>query len=163
MERGSELSKTVATFIIQRILLDNNGLIYICNTAERFHAVNQVLATMLSSNPSPRLLKHIIRCYSRMAENHRARSILKENVPQILKERQFYDGLDEGAKKWLTSFLKSLGIIGVQKAPMQENMGYNLMMTNNIQNSLQSSMQNNNFNFQNLEFDFNQHLGEKNN
>ena len=39
MERGSELSKTVATFIVQRILLDDNGLSYICNTAERFYAV----------------------------------------------------------------------------------------------------------------------------
>jgi CCR4-NOT transcription complex subunit 9 len=40
MERGSELSKTVATFIVQRILLDENGLNYVCNTAERFYAVN---------------------------------------------------------------------------------------------------------------------------
>ncbi|MCQ2821707.1 MAG: Rcd1-like cell differentiation family protein [archaeon] len=39
MERGSELSKTVATFIVQRILLDDSGLQYICNTAERFYAV----------------------------------------------------------------------------------------------------------------------------
>ena len=30
MERGSELSKTVACFIVQRILLDDNGLKYIC-------------------------------------------------------------------------------------------------------------------------------------
>lgn len=39
MERGSELSQTVATFIVQRILLDDNGLNYVCNTAERFYAV----------------------------------------------------------------------------------------------------------------------------
>lgn len=39
MERGSELSKTVATFIVQRILLDDSGLNYVCNTAERFYAV----------------------------------------------------------------------------------------------------------------------------
>jgi hypothetical protein len=39
MERGSELSKTVATFIVQRILLDENGINYVCNTAERFYAV----------------------------------------------------------------------------------------------------------------------------
>ena len=40
MERGSELSKTVATFIVQRILLDENGLDYICNTEDRFNAVS---------------------------------------------------------------------------------------------------------------------------
>lgn len=40
MERGSEVSKTVATFIVQRILLDEAGLSYVCNTAERFFAVS---------------------------------------------------------------------------------------------------------------------------
>jgi CCR4-NOT transcription complex subunit 9 len=40
MERGSEVSKTVATFIVQRILLDELGLNYVCNTAERFYAVS---------------------------------------------------------------------------------------------------------------------------
>lgn len=40
MERGSEVSKTVATFIVQRILLDDQGLNYVCNTAERFYAVS---------------------------------------------------------------------------------------------------------------------------
>ncbi|KAK1584371.1 hypothetical protein Q3G72_032380 [Acer saccharum] len=34
MEMGSELSKTVATFIVQKILLDDEGLDYICSTAE---------------------------------------------------------------------------------------------------------------------------------
>jgi CCR4-NOT transcription complex subunit 9 len=40
MENGSELSKTVATFIVQKILLDDAGLTYICQTAERFYAVS---------------------------------------------------------------------------------------------------------------------------
>ena len=39
METGSELSKTVATFIVQKILLDEAGLVYFCATAERFYAV----------------------------------------------------------------------------------------------------------------------------
>ena len=43
MERGSELSKTVATFIVQRILLDDSGLVYVCNTAERFYAVSDFI------------------------------------------------------------------------------------------------------------------------
>ena len=36
MESGSELSKTVATFILQKILLDETGLYYICQTYDRF-------------------------------------------------------------------------------------------------------------------------------
>ena len=39
MENGSELSKTVATFIVQKVLLDDVGLAYICANTERFYAV----------------------------------------------------------------------------------------------------------------------------
>lgn len=51
MEMGSELSKTVATFIVQKILLDNVGLNYICATAERFFAVGAVLGNMVRLQP----------------------------------------------------------------------------------------------------------------
>ncbi|KAL3576408.1 hypothetical protein D5086_021691 [Populus alba] len=74
MEMGSELSKTVATFIVQKILLDDVGLDYICTTAERFFAVGRVLGNMvaaLAEQPSSRLLKHIIRCYLRLSDNPR--------------------------------------------------------------------------------------------
>lgn len=74
METGSELSKTVATFIVQKILLDDAGLNYICATAARFYAVSTVLANMvqqLTVQHSQRLLKHIIRCYLRLADNPR--------------------------------------------------------------------------------------------
>ena len=39
MRRGEDLSRTVATFIVQKMLSDKNGLEYICGTAERFFAV----------------------------------------------------------------------------------------------------------------------------
>lgn len=39
MESGNELSKTVAIFIVQKILLDDVGLLYICQTYERFSFV----------------------------------------------------------------------------------------------------------------------------
>ncbi len=45
MESGSELSKTVATFILQKILLDETGLSYICQTFERFSHVASVLVS----------------------------------------------------------------------------------------------------------------------
>jgi hypothetical protein len=44
METGSELSKTVATFIVQKMLLDEMGLTYVCATAERFYAVSICIA-----------------------------------------------------------------------------------------------------------------------
>ena len=64
----------VATFIVQKILLDDVGLDYICTTAERFFAVGRVLGNMvaaLAEQPSSRLLKHIIRCYLRLSDNPR--------------------------------------------------------------------------------------------
>lgn len=59
---------------MQKILLDDVGLEYICTTAERFFAVDRVLGNMvrvLAEQPSNRLLKHIIRCYLRLSENPR--------------------------------------------------------------------------------------------
>ena len=47
MESGSELSKTVATFILQKILLDDTGLSYICQTFERFSHVAMILVSPL--------------------------------------------------------------------------------------------------------------------
>lgn len=68
METGSELSKTVAIFIVQKILLDDIGLAYICATYERFYAVGTVLSNMVSQlveQQTVRLLKHVVRCFLR--------------------------------------------------------------------------------------------------
>jgi CCR4-NOT transcription complex subunit 9 len=74
METGSELSKTVAIFIVQKILLDDLGLQYICQTYERFYAVGTVLSNMVGAlveTQAVRLLKHVVRCYLRMSDNPR--------------------------------------------------------------------------------------------
>ena len=47
MESGSELSKTVATFILQKILLDDSGLSYICQTYDRFSHVAMILVSLV--------------------------------------------------------------------------------------------------------------------
>jgi CCR4-NOT transcription complex subunit 9 len=44
METGSELSKTVATFIVQKVLIDDAGLAYVCGSPERFYAVSAVFS-----------------------------------------------------------------------------------------------------------------------
>lgn len=74
MESGTEISKTVAIFILQKILLDDLGLNYICQTYERFYAVGTVLNNLVSQmteQPSLRILKHVIRCYLRLTDNPR--------------------------------------------------------------------------------------------
>jgi len=110
METGSELSKTVATFIVQKILLDDMGLSYICATYERFLAVSSVLSNMIAmlvEQPSQRLLKHIIRCYLRLADNPRSREALRQCLPDPLRDGTFASVLkdDQTTKRWLGQLL----------------------------------------------------------
>jgi CCR4-NOT transcription complex subunit 9 len=110
METGSELSKTVATFVVQKILLDETGLSYVCATAERFHAVSNVLGSMVTKlleSPSVRLLKHIVRCYWRLSENQKARDALRTNLPEALRDNSFAEVLrtEEVVQRWLQHLL----------------------------------------------------------
>lgn len=86
METGSDLSKTVATFIIQKILQDARGLEYICQSNERFHAVSTTLNRMIKAQaekPELRLLKHVLKCYTRLIEHQMSQTLL---TPRGLKE-----------------------------------------------------------------------------
>lgn len=88
METGNELCKTVAIFIVQKTLLDEQGLGYICQTNERLYAVLSVLHNIsrsLIEQPSARLLKHVVRCYIRLADNKKAREALKQSIPETFK------------------------------------------------------------------------------
>lgn len=114
MENSSELSKIVAIFILQKILLDDNGLQFVCATPERFYAVSQVLATMfkhMSQQQVPgRLLKHVVRCYLRLSDNLEARRLLKQVLPQQLRDNTFNEALqdDVGTKRCLAQLLLTL-------------------------------------------------------
>lgn len=84
METGSELSKTVAIFIVQKILLDDTGLGYICHTYERFYAVGTVLSNMVTQlveQQTVRLLKHVVRCFLRYASS---KPMIKKSLNLIL-------------------------------------------------------------------------------
>lgn len=118
METGSELSKTVATFIVQKILLDDMGLSYICATYERFLAVSSVLSNMIAmlvEQPSQRLLKHIIRCYLRLADNPRSREALRQCLPEPLRDGTFQNVLkdDQTTKRWLGQLLMIVENVGL--------------------------------------------------
>ncbi|CAL8144025.1 unnamed protein product [Orchesella dallaii] len=113
MESGNELSKTVATFILQKILLDDSGLNYICQTYDRFSHVAMILGKMvlsLAKEPSARLLKHVVRCYLRLSDNPRAREALRQCLPDQLKDSTFSKCLkdDKSTKHWLAQLLKNV-------------------------------------------------------
>ncbi|CAJ0643525.1 4622_t:CDS:2 [Entrophospora sp. SA101] len=113
METGSELSKTVAIFIVQKILLDDIGLQYICATYERFYAVRTVLSNMVNQlveTQAVRLLKHVIKCYLRLSDNPRAREALRQCLPESLRDHTFAQALkdDITTKRCLNQLLLNL-------------------------------------------------------
>lgn len=135
MEISSELSKTVAIFILQKILLDDQGLSYICTTYERFHTVASVLAKMIEqlhssadlsgpgvaaesknnqsispSSSSGRLLKHVVRCYMRLSDNVEARKALSSILPEALRDGTFAKILldDVATKRCLAQLLLNI-------------------------------------------------------
>jgi CCR4-NOT transcription complex subunit 9 len=138
MERGSELSKTVACFIVQRILLDESGLKYICEKAERLNAINTVLCFMIKNKPSQRLVKHIIRSYNRLADNEEGKNLLQNNLPLEMNEPEFINALDESSRKWLMNLKrvlkgeKNVGVNNTNNGNMpMNNMNMNMNMNHN--------------------------------
>lgn len=116
MESGCDLSKTVATFILQKIMLDDTGLTYICHTYDRFSHVAMILGKTvlnLAQEPSPRLLKHVIRCYLRMSDNPRAREALRQCLPDQLRDGTFAPCLqeDKSTSHWLAQLLTNLNSV----------------------------------------------------
>ncbi|KAL6893948.1 hypothetical protein ACP4OV_008046 [Aristida adscensionis] len=133
MEMGSELSKTVATFIVQKLILDDNGLNYICVNAERFYAISVVLGQMvgaLAEQPSLRLLKHIIRCYLRLTDNAKACNALYSELPTALKDGTLDDFLqahdDFTTRRWLHQLLHNVAIANMRGGP-RAGLDHNIM------------------------------------
>eukprot|EP00918_Siedleckia_nematoides_P015440 GHVU01033461.1.p1 GENE.GHVU01033461.1~~GHVU01033461.1.p1 ORF type:complete len:320 (-),score=54.52 GHVU01033461.1:441-1400(-) len=100
MEGSQALTRTVATFIMQRVLLDDMGLNYICATAERFYSVSTTLNKMVQKLPSvfiqepgylAKELKHIICCYLRLCDNPRAQEALRQCLPTSLRDGTWAD------------------------------------------------------------------------
>jgi len=127
METGTGLSKTVALFIVLKILLDEYGLTYICSNFHSFRAVTTVLSKMvtaLTTQPSPqRLLKHILKCYLRLCDNPRAKELLRSVFPQPLLDGTFTmlltgkDKDDVATKKLLAHLLMHMR--SVENLPTQ--------------------------------------------
>ncbi|PHT32501.1 Cell differentiation protein RCD1 -like protein [Capsicum baccatum] len=120
MDIGCELSKTfcaspkhVATFILQKLLLDDVGLYYICTTAVHFFGVARALGNMvgeLVEQPSSRLLKYIIRYYLHLSDNQRARDALRTCLLDILRDTTFSSCLSEDRvmRMWLQELLQKV-------------------------------------------------------
>ncbi|KEG11444.1 cell differentiation protein [Trypanosoma grayi] len=118
METGTEFSKTLATFIVQKLLLSELGLQYVCQTPDRFTAVATVLRSMVNSKDcSARLLRHIIRCYLRLSENPRACDALSRCLPEEMRNDTYKQALESNPnmKKWLLQLLVNIGDEGAKR------------------------------------------------
>lgn len=81
MDIGLDLSKTLAVFILQKILTDDAGLAFVCSVPNRLQLVSEVFCKVLKiavpKTPLPvdntdqrkRLFKHIIRCFCRLVDD----------------------------------------------------------------------------------------------
>ncbi|GAU40061.1 hypothetical protein TSUD_258540 [Trifolium subterraneum] len=104
MEIGKELSKTVATFILQKILLDDDGLACVCARPERLFAVGRILDMVLENlenQPSNCLLKLLIPCYSRLSQNRWVGNALRSSLPNVFGNPNFINSLRGDPTTWM--------------------------------------------------------------
>nr|XP_048327816.1 CCR4-NOT transcription complex subunit 9 isoform X2 [Ziziphus jujuba var. spinosa] len=88
----------VATTIVEKVLMTDDGLRYCCYYAGRFYAITRALGKMadeFSGKPSGKLLNHIICCYIRLTENPRARYGLGGCLPRKFTETTFIKNLQD--------------------------------------------------------------------
>ena len=115
MEKGNELSKTVSTFILHKIMSDDDGLKYLCFTFDRFSLICATLNSMieeLKREPSQRLLKHIVKCYLRLSENPTVKDLLKNKfLPETLRSLDSAMITDEHTRRWLANLHMNLGLL----------------------------------------------------
>eukprot|EP00758_Cryptobia_borreli_P013001 Tbor_TRINITY_DN5796_c0_g1::TRINITY_DN5796_c0_g1_i1::g.20395::m.20395/K12606/RCD1, CNOT9, CAF40; CCR4-NOT transcription complex subunit 9 len=119
MENGTELSKTVATFVVQKILHADEGLNYMCQSPERFTAVATVLRNVVREKQdcTARLLRLVVRCYLRLTEHEKAKNALKQCLPDELRDSTYTDVIekDPSLKKSVSQLLAALGDPGIQQ------------------------------------------------
>ncbi|KAL1216990.1 hypothetical protein V5N11_013916 [Cardamine amara subsp. amara] len=89
IEFGSTESKTVAVFILQKIMSSKEGLQYCVVLPDRFFAIIDLLQNLLvyisnMARPSSSLFSLVVSCYSKISQNHRARLGLRRFTPVML-------------------------------------------------------------------------------
>ncbi|XP_071740318.1 cell differentiation protein rcd1-like [Rutidosis leptorrhynchoides] len=105
MEVGSELAKTVAAFVISKMLMYDEGKQYCGTFPERLYAVANILAKVidqLPGKPPMQLLKHILKCFNHLTEVSRASDALEKFYPAKLRDPAYLNfAIDEVAVRGL--------------------------------------------------------------
>ncbi|GMH18044.1 hypothetical protein Nepgr_019885 [Nepenthes gracilis] len=106
LKSGAPFSKTVVSYIIQKIMIDELRLHYSYNFAERFYSISRVLGRMLerivkemvkriAEETSMKLLKIIVRCFLRISESTRPRDALTICLPPSIKDATITNMLND--------------------------------------------------------------------
>ncbi|CAN4091356.1 unnamed protein product [Withania somnifera] len=112
MERCDKLSCKVATLIIMKILMQQKGMTYCCDGADRFYSIVQVLCQVvekLAVKPCLLHLKYVIQCYLSFSGVVRFAwpcDALRNQVPPQLFDNTFKDILrDDHETSWMLQLL----------------------------------------------------------
>lgn len=92
LEFGSSMSKVLCAFALYRILEHDVGLNFAGNSpARRTHLVHSLARVVhqLALEVEPRVLKHVVRAYSRLADHPQCLELILKHLPLQLKNGYF--------------------------------------------------------------------------
>ena len=107
IERGTDLSRTLAFFILHRIIYDSKGFSYICEMKERLHAITYILGMIMHNKISQRLKNYILKIFILLIENKDAKNMIKQESLDKIKDENFIISLDDSSKDKVKKILKS--------------------------------------------------------
>ena len=107
IERGTDLSRTLAFFILYRIVYDSKGFSYICEMKERLHAITYILGMIMHNKISQRLKNYILKIFLLLIENKEAKNMVKQDSFDKIKDENFFKSLDDSAKDKVKKIMKS--------------------------------------------------------
>nr|VDC88762.1 unnamed protein product [Brassica oleracea] len=112
---GSTESKTIAVFIINKILSTGEGLQYCCVLPDRFFFIDGLLKRQLMylttmARPCPSLFNLLVGCYTSLSYKPRARRGLRRYLPDMLFNNTFASLLaaDPAAERNRRELIKNL-------------------------------------------------------
>ena len=107
IEKGTDLSRTIAFFILHRIVYDSKGFSYICEMKERLYAITYILGMIMHNKISQRLKNYILKIFVLLIENKDAKNMIKQESLDKIKDENFIISLDESSKNKVKKILKS--------------------------------------------------------
>lgn len=155
LDKSPLLSKIPVCMMIYLIVKTDEGLEYVCEEKMRYNGIILYMRQMLKNKHYQLSIKHTLKTFLRLAENSKARIILKNTLLKEIKDKNFTKRLSESSKSIHSCLLKILSEkdeVNKTKENQKEmnNTIVNININNNIQNiniindNMKNGMSNNN-------------------